>query len=189
MSFTRPLLAVCALVLAAPWHLPQADERPLARRLAGPISGMWAAGHWVRFDMQVHQNQMERAYLSANRALQLDPWPPAGWIRLAEHLWFIRASAEREPNPVSRTRWFAAGLEVLNEGIERSAIPGEVALVKARMCGLFLLPLVQGGAVQWPGGAAAVEKISREAFGIAQDFGFMPDADLLGSSKPHGHTH
>lgn len=189
MKPLRPCLALLALALAAPWHFPKPDERPLGRRLAGPISGMWAAGHWVHFDMQVHSNQMEEAYLSAQRALQLDPWPPAGWIRLAEHMWFTRASAEREPDPRRRARWFAAGLEILDEGIQRSAIPGEVALVKARMTGLYLFPLVQDGTVDWPGGAEAVEQTSRAAFDLAQSYGFSPGADLLGPSKPHGHDH
>ncbi len=189
MILLRPSLVLLALTLAAPWQVPDSDPRPLGRRLAGPLSSMWAAGHWVRFDMQVHNSEMERAYLTADRALQLDPWPSAGWIRLAEHLWFIRASAEREPDPSRRAHWFAAGLRVLNEGIERSGSPGEVALVKARMTGLYLLPLVQDGAVHWPGGAAALKQISQAAYQVAREFGLDPASGLDTEAQHHQHKH
>ena len=189
MTPLRLILALVALGIAAPWHGPDPDPRPLSRRISGPVSSMWAAGHWIQFDVQVHNSEMERAYLTADRALELDPWPAAGWIRLAEHLWFIRASAEREADPDGRAHWIAAGLQVMDEGMERCGSPGEVALVKARMTGLYLLPLVQDGAINWPGGVSAVEELSRAAFQVAVEYGLDPRAGIPRDTKSHDHDH
>ena len=168
------LLGLAALALLWPHGGVARDERPAARRLLGPIGSLAAAWEWVVFDAAVHEGREEAAWLAARRALSWDPQPAAGWIRLAEHLWFLRGSAERVPEPELRTRWFEAGLQVLEEGIATSGAPEQVALVRARMLGLYLAPLVADGAIAWPGGLPAVEERTREALELALELGADP---------------
>lgn len=168
------LLCLAALALLWPHGGVARDERPAARRLLGPIGSLAAAWEWVVFDAAVHEGREEAAWLAARRALSWDPQPAAGWIRLAEHLWFLRGSAERVPEPELRTRWFEAGLQVLEEGIATSGAPEQVALVRARMLGLYLAPLVADGAIAWPGGLPAVRERTREALDLALELGADP---------------
>ena len=193
------LLLLAGLALVLPHGAPDRDGRPLGRRLLGPFGSLAAAWEWVAFDAAVHEGQDEVAWLAARRALSWDPLPPAGWIRLAEHLWFLRGSAERVPDPADRTRWFVAGLEVLQEGVESSADPAQVALVRARMLGLYLAPLVADGAVAWPGGLEAVAGAAREAMAQAVELGADPtlpeeledplEAFEREHAEGHGHNH
>lgn len=198
------LLLVAGVALLLPPGQPARDGRPLGRRLLGPFGSLAAAWEWVAFDAAVHEGQDEAAWLAARRALSWDPLPPAGWIRLAEHLWFLRGSAERVPDPAQRTRWFEAGLQVLEEGIASSGAPEQVALVRARMLGLYLAPLVADGAIAWPGGLPAVEERTREALELALELGADPSLpegleDPLeefvrqhadgGHDHGHGHDH
>lgn len=185
------LLAGAAFLLGAAPR--EADPRPLLRRTLGPFGALMASGQWVRFTMHVHRGEDEQAWRAARRALEWDPLPAAGWIHLAEHLWFRRGSAERIPEPNERASWFVAGLEVLDEGIRVSADPSEVALVKARMLGLYLLPLVEDGAVGWPGGVRDVEERTRAALAEALRLGADPRAAIPTQDPledPHaGHDH
>ncbi|MBL6721683.1 MAG: hypothetical protein ISQ08_09765 [Planctomycetes bacterium] len=193
------LLLLAGLALVLPHGAPDRDGRPLGRRLLGPFGSLAAAWEWVAFDAAVHEGQDEAAWLAARRALSWDPLPPAGWIRLAEHLWFLRGSAERVPDPSERTRWFVAGLEVLQEGVEASADPAQVALVRARMLGLYLAPLVADGAIAWPGGLEAVAGAAREAMALAVELGADPslpeefedplEAFEREHAEGHGHDH
>ena len=85
------------------------------------------------------------------------------------------------------------------EGVEASADPAQVALVRARMLGLYLAPLVADGAIAWPGGLEAVAGAAREAMALAVELGADPslpeeledplEAFEREHAEGHGHDH
>lgn len=150
-------LACWALVTLClwPWGGVETSTQPLGQRLLGPAAGLLASVEWVRFDGLVRDGRYEAAYAVAERALELDPHSPQGWLHYASHLGYFRASAENEVDAAARRRWIRAALDLLDAGEDRCARPGELALSS----GLILLLVArleeEAGGLGWPGGAAA----------------------------------
>lgn len=171
-----------ASVLSAllwPWGPGRRDPRPLAPRLLGPVASLVASVQWVRFDVAVQEGHFESAYAIAEGALSIDPRAPQGWMHLASHLAYFRASAENEPQPERRRRWIEAALEVLARGEGQSSEPAELAFMR----GLVLYTVAEIEAEQglgWPGGRSAARSAAIQAFHAAGD---------LGHSRGHSLAH
>jgi len=145
-------------LLAASWvagrTAPPVD-RPgsLPLRLLGPISSAAAGVQWVRVRSAMHDGRTDLALARSRLALELDPGATSGWLLVAGHLAFDRASAEREPNPERRLAWVRAALETAARGERSARDPGRLALWQ----GLVLGKLAQEEEpVPWPGGVSAL---------------------------------
>lgn len=146
------------------------DRRPLAARLLGPVASLAASVQWVRFDSTVREGQFESAYAIAERALELDPRAPQGWMHLASHLAYFRASAENEPDPERRRQWITAALDLLSRGEQQTSEPAELAFMR----GLVLYTVSESDTEQglgWPGGSSAALAAAIQAFHLAGDLG------------------
>lgn len=142
--------------LLMPWgqDARRAEPRSLAERLVGPVASLAASAQWVRFDRAVQDGREEEAYAIAERALALDPRSPEGWLSLAHHLMFRRASVLDEPDPARRARFLRAGLDVLRRGEERCEAPAELAQVRGQTLVLYVAEFA-GAQLDWPGGRRA----------------------------------
>jgi hypothetical protein len=112
--------------LAGPRTGSDATDRPVLRKVLGPVASLAAAVQWIRVDVALRREDYPRAYARAETALALDPEDPAGWIFLAHHLLYERASLAREPDRAARARWFRAGIETLERGERAASDPGPV---------------------------------------------------------------
>lgn len=160
---TRRLLAVTAIVALAlaaahPRSSLQLDGRRSmgpVQRLLGPIASAAASVEWARYVGALDDGDVTRAYGHAARALSLDSRATAGWLTLADHFVFIRASPLEEADPDARRRWIREGFAVLRSGEQRAASPGVLARYAATIKAAFLAELPQEG-LGWPGGARAL---------------------------------
>jgi len=153
-----------------PWWGAEPASAPLPERLFGPAAGLVASAAWVRFDLFVREGRYEAAYAAAERALDLDPRAPQGWIHLAAHLARFRASPENEPDPARRREWIQAALDLLARGETRCAEPGELA----HAAGVILLMVAafdEPTGLGWPGGADAAQAAAAGAFARARALG------------------
>jgi tetratricopeptide (TPR) repeat protein len=169
-----------------PWGGAPRSTVPLSERLLGPAAGLLASAAWVRFDALVRDGRYEAAYDVAERALDLDPSSPQGWLHYAAHLGRFRASAENEADPGVRRRWVRAALEVLARGETRCDKPGDLALSS----GLILLLIArleeEGDGLDWPGGAEGARRAAEQALGRAQFHGVRV---LEAADAMSGHSH
>ena len=140
--------ALCWLVVALclwPWGGAPRATTPTGTRLLGPTSHLLSSALWVRFDALVREGRYEAAYDTAERALELDPRSPQGWMYYASHLARTRASAVTERDPAARRRWTRAALDLLARGeaevhrsplgaprVPREHVPGGLSRVDAR---------------------------------------------------------
>ncbi len=149
----RALAWIACILCLTPWHMPPRSELPLSERLLGPVSAILGSAEWVRFDGLVREGRFEAAYEIAERALALDPHSPQGWLHLAAHLAYFRASAESGEAPERRRTWVRSALDLLERGETHCTQPGELALAAA----LVLLQVAHdeetGLGLGWPGGA------------------------------------
>lgn len=125
-GFAAVTLALAAAFGGGSNSASEGAPRPVLRRILGPIASVAAGLQWIRVDVAIRSGEFARAYSRAETALELDPESPSGWIFLAHHLVFERASISREPDREARARWIQAGLATLERG-ERAALePGDV---------------------------------------------------------------
>ena len=99
----------------------------VAQRLFGPIASLAASVQWVRADSALRDGREALGYARAESALQLDPRDAQGWIFLAHHLIFDRASLEHGEDAGTRALWVQAGLELLQRGESAGADPAALA--------------------------------------------------------------
>jgi len=167
------VLALGALLW--PWGGQPQDPRaqaprPLVARLLGPVASLAASVQWVRFDTAVQEGHFESAYAIAERALTLDSRAPQGWMHLASHLAYFRASAENEPDPERRRHWITAALDLLSRSEQQTSEPAELAFMR----GLVLYTVSESDTEQglgWPGGSSAALAAAIQAFHLAGDLG------------------
>jgi len=129
-----------------------------------------ASIEWVRFNTTVQEGRFQSAYAIAERALTLNPRAPQGWMHLAAHLAFFRASPENEPRPEHRRRWIVAALELLERGEGETSEPAELAFMR----GLVLYHVATIDTEQelgWPGGSSAALESAIQVFHSAGDMG------------------
>ena len=138
---------------------------PVLRRVLGPIASLAAGAQWVRVDLALRRGEYARAYARAETAFDLDPEDAAGWIFLAHHLIFERASFEREPDPAARARWIRAGIATLERGERAARDPGEVYFEHG--IALAFLGSLADEDRAWPGSAAEAWSLAAEAFDAA----------------------
>jgi hypothetical protein len=152
-------------------------DRPVApmERVLGPIAGLAASVQWVRFDLAVRRGDAARAYAHAESALRLAPGDPGGWIFLAHHLVYDRASILREPDREARARWVQAGLGTLERGQTRCRQPG--ALLFERGIALAFQASLSDEDRAWPRSRLEAWRLAAEAFEAAAELG-VPHAAL-----------
>ena len=137
-----------ALSAASPLSAPELEGRRRmgpVQRLLGPIASAAASVEWARYVGALDAGDVTRAYGHAARALSLDSRAAAGWLTLADHFIFIRASPLEEADPAARRRWIREGFAVLRSGELRAASPGVLArFLDHRLFKLLMLP-TKGG--------------------------------------------
>lgn len=122
----------------------------LARRLWGPFAGLAARGQWVRVHGAMLRNREDLVFQRAETAIDLDPGATEGWIFLARHLFFDRASEARESDPVRRAAWIRSAVAVAERGERLAREPGELAL----WLGLARVRMATDEHLAWPDGKA-----------------------------------
>ncbi len=177
----RPLAwTLVALLFFAPLLVPHSEvpaRRPssIAWRLLGPVASLAASVQWVRVHDAMRAGRTDLALARARTALALDPGATAGWVFLATHLVFDRASAERERDPGRRMAWIRAGLETAERGEDTARDPGELA----RWQGLVLGMLAQEDEpLAWPGGVRRLWLDAADDFERASRLGQADAAEL-----------
>jgi hypothetical protein len=149
LGWTAVGLLVGASFLLGRGIPPRERRGSLPLRLLGPISSAAAGVQWVRVHAALRASRTDLALARGSLALELDPGATAGWLMLAGHLAFDRASAEREPSPQRRLAWVRAGLALAARGEEQARDPARLA----RWQGLVLGKLAQEDEpLPWPGG-------------------------------------
>ena len=118
------------------WSLFGREPRPVqgqgapsrVARLWGPFAGLAARGQWVRVHDAMLADRPDLVWQRARTAMDLDPGATDGYLLLARHLFFDRASLQRETDPARREAWMRAGLAVGERGEEAARDPGALAL-------------------------------------------------------------
>ncbi|MEM1448395.1 MAG: hypothetical protein AAF957_26955 [Planctomycetota bacterium] len=181
MTTRRIAWSIAALVLVALVALdrPAALARGRgsmgpAQRLLGPIASVAASVEWIRFRVVLDGGDPARAYGHARRALDLDARTPAGWVTLADHFVFGRASPLEAEDAAERRKWIRAGLDVLERGERRTAAPEDLAFYAAVVKATFLAG-IPDEALGWPGGPRALLEDARRDAERALELG-GPDA-------------
>lgn len=178
-------LAWLALIAFASWwlHATSASERTddtrprsLAARMLGPLSSFAASIQWVRADAALRAGRFDLAYVRAETALELAPGTSQGWIFLANHFVFERASIEREPDREARLRWVDAGFDLLGRGEKSARDPSEIAFFR----GLLLAAFAQmsDGDRPWRGSAREALLAAAQAFDRAASAGHHLGAEF-----------
>lgn len=147
-----------ALSAASPLSAPELEGRRRmgpVQRLLGPIASAAASVEWARYVGALDAGDVTRAYGHAARALSLDSRAAAGWLTLADHFIFIRASPLEEADPAARRRWIREGFAVLRSGELRAASPGVLARYAATIKAAYLSNVPDEG-LGWPGGPRAL---------------------------------
>jgi hypothetical protein len=137
-------------------------DRPVLRRILGPVASLAAGVQWVRVDVAIRREDYARAYERAETALALEPEDSAGWIYLAHHLIYERASLSREPDREARARWIRAGIETLERGERASRDAGEVYFEHG--VALAFLGSLADEDRAWPKSAAEAWELAARAF-------------------------
>jgi hypothetical protein len=176
-----------ALVLSPCVRQENGDERSLIERLFGPFAELAANVQWVRADNALRHARYEIAYARAEHALELAPSPAGGWIFLARHFVYERASLEREPDAEARRRWTQAGLDVLERGRARCAQPAELEFERGVI--LTFLALVASDPALPPADAPSSRKASAlfddaaRAYDRATELGHAEAAELAAAVR------
>jgi hypothetical protein len=132
--------AGAALVAARLVLAPPADGRSFVERVGGPFASFAASVEWVRADVRCGTRATKSATRAAELALELAPSPPDGWIFLARHFLYERASPERESSALARRQWTQASFDILARGEARSSAPQELAFERGlSLCYLAFL--------------------------------------------------
>ena len=177
---TRALAASVAALACLLWYAERGSVAPdpgrggLAARLLGPVAGLAADVQWVRVHAALRAGRTELALARAETALALAPESGQGWLFLANHLAFDRASPEREPDPARRRAWIAAGLEVARRGESSCRAPAQLAAWQ----GLVRVQKAAEPDLDWPGGPRALLEAAELDFSRARALGH-PDGGAL----------
>jgi hypothetical protein len=155
--------------------------RGLAERLLGPIAGLAAGIQWVRVDAALRTGDAPLAYARAETALALAPGDARGWIHLAHHFLFERASLGREPDLAMRRRWVEAGLDVLARGERVAREPGAIALYEGLV--LFAFAGIDDAERPYAGSARQALERAARAFERADLAGEREAAELAARTR------
>jgi hypothetical protein len=155
-------IAVLALLASSLAPASRARAGSTFERLLGPVASLAASVEWVRVDVALRHGEEARAYAMAETALRIDPSDPEGWIFLAHHLIYERASLLREPDAGRRAAWIRAGLETLARGERESRDPGEILF--ERGVALAFLGSLADADRAWPASAEEAWTLAADAF-------------------------
>ncbi len=178
IAYVAAWAAVIALFVWSSRALAERQSGPrgsLAERLLGPIARFAADIQWVRSDSALRHGQAALAYARAESALRLAPSDSGGWIFLAHHFLYERASLLREPDPSVRRQWIRAGLDLLARGEERVRDPAEIAFCRGVACAYF--GSLDDADRIWPASRRAAWELAAEAFERSSELGHALGAE------------
>lgn len=147
----------------------------LAERLLGPLASVAADVQWVRCDSALRRGEMALAYARAESALHLAPSDGGGWIFLAHHFIYERASRAFESDPSVRQQWIQAGFDILQRGEASARDPAEVVFYRGVACAYF--GLLDDADRVWPPTRAEAWRRAAEAFESAARLGHPTGAE------------
>lgn len=146
---------------------PEADA--LVERALGPFAGLAAAIQWVRADVALRAGREDLFFARAETALALQPSATQGYVMLAHHLVFDRASLEREPLAEVRSHWIRAGLTLLGRGEAEAAEPAELVFDRGLI--LTYLASLEDRDRAWPSSRREAWERALAAFERAERLG------------------
>ncbi|MEZ5975364.1 MAG: hypothetical protein R3F17_10870 [Planctomycetota bacterium] len=157
--------------------------------LTPTIGSLVASWNWTRFHQSVGRGDWQEAYVFAEEALAWDRRSPRGWITLADHWTFTRASSNVEPDPERRVAAIVRGLRVLEAGANAGADPGALHLAAGQVLAFWVTELVgqEEDPLPWPGGAEAAWREGIEQLRMARDLGQPAAANQLQWAHDLGH--
>ena len=164
-------------------ELPQSRAgESLTRRLWGPFAGLAAQAQWVRVHGAMLADREDLVFQRSETAFDLDPGATEGWLFLARHLFYDRASQAREADPVRRAAWMRAAVAVAERGQATAREPGDLAL----WLGLARVRMATDEHLAWPDGDAGRRDLlllAAEDFTRAAQAGDPDGAELAGSAR------
>lgn len=170
------LACAAALWITSTRLVPRAPRTgSIAERALGPLAPFAAAVQWTRADLALRRGEWTRAYALSESALELDSRTASGWIYLAHHFVFERASLSLEPDRHARERWIRAGLDLLERGAARAEDAGEVWLYRGAVMA-FQASLSDEDRA-WPASAREAWLGAAENFQRAAEHGHPDAAD------------
>jgi hypothetical protein len=178
IAYIAAWAAVIALFLWSSRALAQRENGPrssLAERLLGPVARLAADIQWVRSDSALRHGETALAYARAESALRLAPSDPGGWIFLAHHFLYERASLLREPDPLVRREWIRAGLDLLARGEERVHDPSEIAFYRGIAFAYF--GSLDDADRIWPASRREAWELAADAFERSAELGHVLGAE------------
>jgi len=171
---------------ALPEHASLPEPASLSVRLLGPFAPLAASIQWVRVDLALRDGREELAYARSELALALDPTATQGWIFLAHHLVFDRASLERELDPRIRRHWIQAGLALLERGEAACSDPAELVFDRGLI--LTYLASLEPADRVWPETGAEAWQLAAAAFERSAELGHPLAAEAATEAGKHtGH--
>jgi hypothetical protein len=173
--------ALAAVSLVARLRMPPGERAgSLPLRLLGPIASAAASAQWVRVQSALRDGRTDLALARGQTALELDPGATSGWLMLAAHMAFERASPERGPNAARRLAWVRAALELAARGEMRARDPQRIALWQ----GLVLSKLArEDEPLDWPGGVRGMWLAAAAHFERAEALGSEHGAVLAANAR------
>lgn len=173
------VVLLASISIALRWNAPKSpSSSSLPLRLLGPIASAAASVQWVRVHSALREGRTDLALARGHTALELDPGATSGWLALAGHMAFERASPEREPSAERRLAWVRAALDLAARGEQRARDPARVALWQ----GLVLSKLArEDEPLDWPGGARGLWTEAAAHFERARTLG-SPHGELLAAN-------
>ncbi len=162
------LVALLAVVPALLHPRPEGPRPHLWCRLLGPAAGLVAGIQWVRFDQALREGRDELALARADAALEIDPGSAEGWGFLAYYLVFQRGSNALEPDAASRLAWIRAGIQTIEQGIERAREPAELYFL---LFAVYSFSAMEHADLDWPDGVAALWREADRALVRAAELG------------------
>jgi len=172
---------LASISIAARWRAPTgAPAGSLPLRLLGPIASAAASVQWVRVYSALSEGRTDLALARGETALELDPGATSGWLALAAHMAFERASPEREPSAQRRLAWVRAALDLAARGERSARDPARIALWQ----GLVLSKLAREDApLDWAGGVRGLWLEAAEHFERASALGSEHGAPLAANAR------
>lgn len=173
------LVALLAVVPALLHPRPEGPRPHLWCRLLGPAAGLVAGIQWVRFDQALREGRDELALARADAALAIDPGSAGGVSFLAYHLVFHAGSNALEPDADRRLAWIQAGIETIEQGIERAREPADLYFL---LYWVHTFCALEHADLDWPEGVDSLWREADRALRRATELGHPMARELLEGS-------
>lgn len=149
------------------------------RLLGAPFAGLASRVQWVRVHGAMLAGREDLVLQRAETAFALDPGATEGWLFLARHQFFDRASQALEPDPRRRAAWMRSALAVAERGERRAREPGQLAL----WLGLARERIARDEDLPWPESRAELLRRAAADFERAAADGVADAEELAGLAR------